>query len=218
LPFAFLFDLDGVIVDSMPLHTIVWQEYLDSHGIDSTDLPARMHGARNDALVRVLFGAHLDEGEVQAHGAAKEALFRARLAPELEQRLVPGIGEFLTRHQARPKAVGSNAEMANIAQVLDGAGLRGHFRAIVDGDQVAHPKPQPDIYLRAASLLGVAPAHCIVFEDSPTGVAAGRAAGMRVVGINTARLAALPGVDLLVDNFHSAELASWLSIQLPPTH
>lgn len=201
----------------MPLHTAVWQEYLDRHGIDSTDLPARMHGARNDALVRVLFGAHLEDGQVQAHGAAKEALFRQRLAPELHQRLVPGVGEFLERHQAKPKAVGSNAEIANIAQVLDGAGLRGHFRAIVDGDQVARPKPEPDIYLRAASLLGVAPGNCIVFEDSPTGVAAGRAAGMRVVGINTAGLAELPGVDLLVDDFHSADLASWLSIQQPHT-
>lgn len=202
----------------MPLHTQVWQEYLDRHGIDSADLPARMHGARNDALVRALFGEHLEDAEVFAHGAAKEALFRDRLAATLGERLVPGIGEFLGHHLTRPKAVGSNAEMANIAQVLDGAGLRGHFRAIVDGGQVERPKPEPDIYLRAASLLGVRPGDCVVFEDSPTGVAAGRAAGMRVVGINTARLTALPGTDLLVDDFHSADLALWLSTQQPHTH
>lgn len=195
----------------MPLHTSVWQEYLQRHGIDSANLTGRMHGARNDALVRTLFGDHLSAEEVFRHGTAKEALFRERLAPQLHQQIVPGVQDFLERHHAVPKAVGSNAEPANIAQVLDGAGLRTFFRAIVDGDQVARPKPEPDIYLKAASLLGVPPAGCIVFEDSPTGVAAGRAAGMRVVGINTAGLAALPGVDLLVDNFHSPDLALWLS-------
>ena len=201
----------------MPLHTSVWQEYLDRHGIDSSDLPGRMHGARNDALVRTLFGPHLSGDEVFAHGAAKEALFRQRLSPNLQQLLVPGIRHFLERHDDRPKAIGSNAEMANIAQVLDGARLRGHFAAIVDGGQVRHAKPEPDIYLRAASLLGARPADCIVFEDSPTGAAAGRGAGMRVVGINTARLNSLPGVDLLVDDFHSPDLSLWLSTQQPGT-
>lgn len=195
----------------MPLHVAVWREYLQQHGIDATHLLQHMHGARNDALVRVLFGEHLTEDEVFAHGAAKEALFRERLDPR--EHLVPGVTEFLHRHTAVPKAVGSNAEMANIAHVLAGAGLQSHFPVIVDGGQVAHAKPQPDIYLRAAAKLGLAPADCIVFEDSPTGVAAGVAAGMRVVGVNTGRLTDFPPVDLLIDHFHSPDLAPWLQTQ-----
>jgi beta-phosphoglucomutase len=212
---ALLFDLDGVIVDSMPLHTAVWREYLERHQIDATHLLSHMHGARNDALVRTLFGEHLSEAEVDAHGAAKEALFRERL--DVAKHLVPGIASFLDRHAAAPKAVGSNAEPANIAHVLEGAGLTRHFPVIVDGSQVTHGKPAPDIYLRAAEQLGTLPAHCIVFEDSPTGVAAARAAGMRVVGVNTARLADFPAVDLLIDDFHSPELALWLQTQPPGT-
>lgn len=211
LSLAFLFDLDGVIVDSMPLHVAVWREYLQRHNIDATHLLHHMHGARNDALVRTLFGPHLDDREVTAHGAAKEALFRQRL--NTSEHLVPGVAEFLERHSATPKAVGSNAELANIDHVLGGANLHHHFQTIVDGSQVEHAKPAPDIYLTAAARLGRRPADCIVFEDSPTGIAAGQAAGMRVVGVNTARLDRFPPVDLVIDDFHSPDLAPWLQKQ-----
>jgi beta-phosphoglucomutase len=127
--------------------------------------------------------------------------------------LIPGVTAFLNRHDAAAKAVGSNAEMANIDHVLDGAGLRHHFGAIVDGSQVERAKPEPDIYLRAAQRLGRAPGDCIVFEDSPTGIAAGKAAGMRVVGVNSARLAEFPPVDLVIDDFTSPDLEPWLLTQ-----
>jgi beta-phosphoglucomutase len=208
LSLAFLFDLDGVIVDSMPLHVAVWREYLDLHSIDGADLLAHMHGARNDALVRVLFGPQLSDEEVFAHGAAKEALFRERLTAR--DHLVPGVTDFLHRYTSVPKAVGSNAEMANIDHVLQGANLQRHFTAVVDGSQVDRAKPAPDIYWKAAERLGRAPAECIVFEDSPTGIAAGVAAGMRVVGVNTARLADFPKVDLVIDDFTSPDLEPWL--------
>lgn len=201
----------------MPLHMAVWAEYLDRHGIDPAGFEKRMHGSRNDALVRSLFGDGLSAAEVLRHGAAKEALWRERMAPQLLTRIVPGVTDFLDRHAPVPKAVGSNAEPANIGFVLDGAGLRRHFRAIVDGDQVANAKPHPDIYLKAARLLGAKPSECIVFEDSPTGVAAGKAAGMRVVGVNTARLERLSGADILIEDFQSPELVRWLSMQTPGT-
>jgi HAD superfamily hydrolase (TIGR01509 family) len=134
----------------------------------------------------------------------------------MPQALVPGVAAFLERQQDRPMAVGSNAEPANIDFVLDRAGLRHHFRALVDGHQVERPKPHPDIYLRAAALLGVPPDACIVFEDSPTGIAAGVAAGMRVVAVNTLGLPAFEGVDLVIDDFRSPALDRWLSTPPPP--
>lgn len=201
----------------MPLHEAVWAEYLERFGIDTAGLTDRMHGKRNDELVRDLFGDGLDEETVFAHGAAKEALFRQRLEERLTESLVPGIDGFLARESGCPKAVGSNAEPANVAFVLDRTGLRRHFDALVDGHQVERPKPHPDIYLRAAALLGRAPGECIVFEDSPTGITAGRAAGMRVVAVNTARLAAFEGVDLVIDDFRSPELERWLSTQQSAT-
>jgi beta-phosphoglucomutase len=112
-----------------------------------------------------------------------------------------------------PLAVGTNAEPANVDFTLDGAGVRQYFRAIVDGSQVARPKPAPDVYLRGAELLGVDPANCIVFEDSPVGIEAARAAGMRVVGLLT-HASRLENVDLAVRDFLEPELALWLSQQL----
>ena len=79
--------------------------------------------------------------------------------------------------------------------MLDGADLRRYFDVVVDGHQVRRPKPFPDVYERAAELLGVSPANCVVFEDSPTGIEAAKAAGTRVVGVQT-HTAELPAVDL----------------------
>ena len=84
----------------------------------------------------------------------------------------------------------------------------------MNGHQVRHPKPHPEIYLRAAELLAVAPANCIVFEDSPSGVAAGVAAGMRVIGIGTTEVN-LSGTHITIDNFQSTDLEPWLRSQSP---
>jgi beta-phosphoglucomutase len=211
---ALIFDLDGVVIDSMPTHTLAWERYLEANGIDPRDVEARMHGKRNDDLVRDLFGAHLDANAVFEHGAAKERLFRELIGATLEAKLVPGVREFLAEASTMvPLAVGTNAEPANVDFTLDGAGIRKYFRAIVDGSQVARAKPAPDVYLRGAELLGVDPANCIVFEDSPVGIEAARAAGMRVVGLLT-HASKLENVDIAVRDFVQPELGSWLAAQL----
>ena len=99
--------------------------------------------------------------------------------------LVPGVRQFLDRHRDLPLALASNAQPENVIFLLVRAGLRSYVQAVVDGLQVSRPKPYPDVYLLAAKRLGVPPAQCVVFEDSPSGAAAGVAAGMRVIGIRT---------------------------------
>ncbi len=208
---AFIFDMDGVIVDSNPLHRIAWEEYNRRHGIKTTEeMHRRMYGKRNDRIVRDFFGESLSEDEVFAHGAQKEALYRKMLGPGLEAALVPGVRDFLQRHRGIPIAMATNAEPANVDFVLGDAGLREYFSAIVDGHQVANPKPNPEVYLRAAELLGVAPEYCVVFEDSHAGVQAGIAAGMRVVGVTTTH-PDLAGVSLLIHDFKDPGLESWLA-------
>jgi beta-phosphoglucomutase len=208
---AFLFDMDGVIVDSNPLHRESWAEYNRRHGVETTEaMQQRMYGKRNDMIVRDYLGQHLTDAEVFAHGAAKEKLYREMLAPRLTETLVPGLSGFLERHPDLPKAVASNAEPANIGFVLQKAGLGRFFPVVVDGQQVANPKPHPDVYLRAAELLGIAPAACVVFEDSHGGVAAGLAAGMRVIGVTTT-YKDLPGASLLVKDFNDPALEKWLA-------
>jgi HAD superfamily hydrolase (TIGR01509 family) len=125
---------------------------------------------------------------------------------------VPGVTEFLERHKDLPMAIGSNAEPANIDFTLDRFGLRPYFKVAVNGHQVDRPKPFPDIYLKAAELLGLAPGQCIVFEDSPTGATAGLAAGMRVVGVETTPTH-FEGVSLCIKDFTDPALEDWLSRQ-----
>lgn len=211
---ALIFDLDGVVVDSMPVHEIAWRQYLESLGIRDEELLARMHGRRNDDIVLDFLGPAADEQSVQEHGSAKERLYRELMGERLEDHMVPGIRRFLDRAAGSPLGLASNAERPNIDFVLDGAGLRRYFQVIVDGSQVDRPKPAPDIYLKAAQDLGVAPRNCIVFEDSPVGIAAARSAGARVVGILT-REPSLENAALSVPDFLDPQLERWLSSQLP---
>ncbi|MEK7403915.1 MAG: HAD-IA family hydrolase [Acidobacteriota bacterium] len=212
---ALVFDLDGVIVDSNAMHVLAWRQYLESCGLG---LPADYHplifGRRNDDIVSDLYGHGLSGAAAAAHGAAKEAVYRELMRPALSEHLVPGVRAFLERHRGAPIGLASNAERANIDLVLDSAGLRAYFRAVIDGHEVMRPKPDPEIYLGIAASLSVAPANCIVFEDSHTGVAAARAAGARVVGVQTTH-AELAGVDLSIRDFHAPELGQWLRAQQP---
>jgi len=210
---ALIFDMDGVIVDSNPVHREAWVAFNRRYGLETTPaMLERMYGKRNDEIIRDYFGAALSPEEVAARSRAKEELYREMAGSRIEQMLVPGLRAFLDGYRAAPMAVASNAEPENVAFVLDRAGLRHCFRAVVDGRQVVNPKPQPDIYLLTADLLKVAPANCIVMEDSPTGVAAARAAGMRVMGLRTTYVN-LRGTDLNADNFKSGDLTSWLGEQ-----
>jgi len=218
---ALIFDMDGVIIDSNPWHRIAWAEYTRRHGVEMTDaMQQRMYGKRNDEIVRDFLGAgrtgiHLSDAGVFAHGAAKEALYREFMKPRAADSLVPGIREFLMRHRNSHLAVASNAEAANVDFVLDAAGLRSFFRVVMNGAQVTHPKPHPEIYLRVAEGLHAAPKECIVFEDSHAGVEAGLAAGMRVVGVGTTHDdlsgVSLHGVSLHIKDFNDPALEIWLS-------
>lgn len=210
---ALIFDMDGVIVHSNPLHREAWSAFNRRYGLDTTHaMLERMYGRRNDQIIRDFFGDHLPENEVAARGAAKEEIYREMLGDRIEETLVPGLRPFLELFRGSPKALATNAEPENVDFVLDRAGLRPYFRVVVDGHQVSQPKPHPEIYLRAAALLKIAPSNCIVLEDSLTGIAAARSAGMRVIGIGTTDVN-LPGVDVMADNFCNGILTSWLKAQ-----
>ena len=210
---ALIFDMDGVVIDSNPEHCATWAEFNRRYGIETTDeMIGRMYGRRNDEIVRDYFGDGLSDEEVAARGAAKEQLFRERLGGRVQDVLVPGILNFIQEYQECPIALATNAEPANVEFVLNSSGLRPYFRAIVDGHQVRNPKPDPEVYVKAASLLKIAPENCIVFEDSLSGVTAARRAGMRVIGVCTTHVN-LQGTSITVDNFFSRELRSWLQAQ-----
>jgi beta-phosphoglucomutase family hydrolase len=211
---ALIFDMDGVIIDSNPVHRESWVAFNRRYGLETTEeMHQFMYGKRNDQIVRGFYGDGITAEEVEERGRAKERLYREMIAGRTETMLVPGLRAFLERHRDLPMGVGSNAEPRNVAFVLEETGLRRYFRAVVDGHQVRHPKPHPEVYLRVAELLETEPANCIVFEDSHSGVAAAAAAGMRVIGLRTTDVN-LPGTVFTTDNFLSGELELWLQAQM----
>jgi HAD superfamily hydrolase (TIGR01509 family) len=210
---ALIFDMDGVMVNSNGIHRETWTLFNRRYGLETTDAMLQfMYGRRNDEIVCAFFGDGLPAAEVTARGAAKESLFRETMAGRVEEFLTSGLRPFLDRHRNVPMAVASNAEPENVWFILDEAALAPYFRAVVDGHQVRRPKPFPDIYLRAAELLNTAPADCLVFEDSHSGIQAALAAGMRVAGIASTH-ESLPGAAITVDSFLDPELEIWLEAQ-----
>mgnify|MGYP003383527547 CR=1 FL=1 len=181
---AVIFDMDGVIVNSEPLHERAFLEtfaqigHADSHGIHFPD-----YYGRSDQAVWIDFiGAHRPPHPLAELSRMKQERFLNLL--RAERPIFPAVSELVIALASRgPIALASGSNHTVISAVLDLCGLRPHFRAVVSADDVPRGKPAPDIFLRSAELLGVAQAECVVIEDSVAGVAAGRAAGMKVIGI-----------------------------------
>lgn len=186
-PAGFIFDMDGVLIDSMPVHVQAWLQILAERGVRPT--PAgflRATGGKTNAqILREVCGPDFGAPEIAACAERKESLYRSlcrtRLAP------VPGTIPFLdhARRLGIRMAVATSAEQANRDFVLGGLGLREYFGAVVGGEEVRRGKPDPEAFLTAAQRLGVPPARCLVFEDALAGIQAASAAGMRAVALAT---------------------------------
>lgn len=204
---ALLFDLDGTLIDSDPIHATVFVEFLAARGVAVTeaDYMARMHGRQNVDIFREI----LPEADPHEMDAAKEAEYRARLTPGMEP--VAGARELLDRAATHGWRTGlvTNACRANMETVLSVLALEGRFETISLGEDCPQGKPHPEPYLRALDALGVAAHEAIAFEDSPSGITAAVAAGIPTVGIATGlapeRLIAL-GARIAIPNFHDPRL------------
>jgi beta-phosphoglucomutase len=185
---AVLWDLDGTLVDTAEHHFAAWVGTLGPRGVDLTpEVFLRTFGRRNVDVLRDMLGDELTDDEVRTLGGAKEVEYRARVSvgPLV---LLPGVAEWLARlHDSGwRQAIASSAPHANIAAILDGLGLHDAFDAIAGEEDVTRGKPDPQIFLVAAAKLGIPPERCIVVEDAPAGVEAGRRAGMRTIGVGGA--------------------------------
>ena len=125
--------MDGVLIDSNPVHREAWVRFNRRYGVETTPaMLARMYGKRNDDIVRDYFGDGLTPQEVAARGAEKEQLYREMIAGRLEELLVPGLRPFLDRHVGTLMAVASNAEPENVRFVIDRGGLGGYFQVVLN--------------------------------------------------------------------------------------
>ena len=186
-PGAFIFDMDGTIVDNMAFHTQSWIAFFEQRGmaIDADAFFRATAGRQGHEIIRAHLGDHLDDAAVHALNVEKESVYRTLYGPH--RKTVAGFDALIARAKAQgiALAVATAAPNANIEFTLDGLNLRRHFGVVVGAADVARGKPNPDGFLLAAERCGVAPAQCIVFEDAPLGVEAARRAGMRCVVLTT---------------------------------
>ncbi|HEX9956782.1 MAG TPA: HAD family phosphatase [Fibrella sp.] len=185
---AVIFDMDGVIADTNPHHQIAWRKYYEQHGrtLSDAEFVEHVSGKHNSAILGHLFpDQSVDVADFDRLADEKESLFRELYAPDIVA--VPGLVDFLTTLKAHgiKTAVATSAPVENLDFVIDALELRPFFDALLHEKLVTRPKPDPEIYLKAMAMLGVTSEESIVFEDSMTGVKAGRAAGARVIGLAT---------------------------------
>lgn len=183
---ALLYDLDGTLVDSMPLHHDAWRTWHARQGLpfDDDGFFSATAGRTNAEILAELFPGS-DAAHIAALGEAKEALYREVALTQLQA--VPGAIDMLHRAAARglAQAVCTAAPPGNIAVAYQRFDLQRHVATTVSPDQGFRGKPHPDLFLEAARRLGVPPEACLVFEDAPLGIEAARRAGMRAVALTT---------------------------------
>lgn len=200
---AVIFDMDGVIVDSEPLHERAFREifrdlgYGDRHGIHFPDY----YGRSDRALWLDFIALHQPAQSLEALTALKQDRFLTLLRAAAP--IFDGVPELAARLAATtPLAVASGSMHVIIDTVLGMRDLRRHFRAVASVQDVARPKPHPDVFLRAAELLGVPPSACVAIEDSAAGVRSAKDAGMRVIAItNTLPASQLTAADAVTSNY-----------------
>jgi len=214
---ALLFDMDGVVIDSMPMHLRSWQQTLAPLGVDlAADDLYPLEGVPTvrtaQLLVQQLSGSSCPEEEARRLAERKRELFRRDFRPAL----VPGMGPFLYDVQGRGYRLGlvTGSDRRVADQTLGPAGVAGLFEALVSGDEVDRGKPDAEPYRRAAERLGLPPEQCLAIENAPLGVEAAVSAGMRCVALQTTmppgRLVAAGAERVFPD---AAALRSWLLAQ-----
>ncbi len=187
-PKAFLFDLNGTMIDDMAYHTTAWEEILNNDlkaNLTREQVKKEMYGKNEELLVRVFGENHFTQEEMNKISMEKEKRYQKAFLPNLK--LINGLNIFLesaAEHNIL-MAIGSAAIPFNIDFILDNLNIRHYFKAIVSADDVKVSKPHPEVFLKAAQLLHVDPKDCIVFEDAPKGVESALHAGMPAVVLTT---------------------------------
>lgn len=184
---AVIWDLDGTLIDSVAHHWEAWRGAMETEGFHFThEQFVEDFGKRNDEILRHRLGPDLTDEVVSRIALRKEELYRASVRT-IGIELLPGVKYWLQYLQANNwlQALGTSAPRGNIIAIFDALGIHQFFDAVSSSEDVQQGKPHPDVFLAAARKLNVAPANCVVIEDAPAGLEAGRRAGMKTIGVLT---------------------------------
>jgi HAD superfamily hydrolase (TIGR01509 family) len=220
---AVLFDMDGVLVDSVPIHIAAWNHALGEHDLPKLERSTylAMLGRTNmDMITRYakLTGKSLPLSLKRMIIDTKEKRFREIITEG--PRTTPGVMDwlgYLKNRQIRC-SIASSGEMANIVAVLQSLHIADHFLSIISGARLPASKPDPTIFLLAAASLGVEPEKCMVIEDAPAGVEAARSANMLSCAVATSFTTdALQGADIVLNNLAQVDPETFFQASQPRT-
>jgi len=204
-----IFDMDGVIIDSHPVHLDAWRKFLATVGksVSSEELGFILEGRRREDILRHFLG-HLPAAKVAEYGRQKDLFFQQNFQ---NVKLIPGVDELLANLATLglQTAVATSASAGRTWGTLRRLGLDKEFVVIVTGDDVTAGKPDPEIYMLAAERMNLAPQHLLVLEDAPCGVQAAKSAGMKCIGVSTngrAELLRQCGAEFVIPDFRSLSM------------
>jgi len=185
---AFLFDLNGTMIDDMQYHCKAWFNIINNDlggNLSWDQVKEQMYGKNTEVLIRIFGKDRFTNEEMDLISVEKEKRYQEEYRPLLK--LIDGLDAFLKEasNNGILMGIGSAAIPFNINFVLDGLNLHHYFKSIVSADDVIKSKPDPETYLKGAEELGVLPEECIVFEDAPKGVEAAQRAGMKAIVLTT---------------------------------
>ncbi len=201
---AFIFDLDGVIVDTARLHYQAWRELANELGFDFTlEDNERLKGVSRMRSLEILLeigGIEVDGQEKLRLAERKNNRYRQLIMKLTPADMLPGAKEFLDQSKMLGLKLALASASKNTPLILERIGLQDFFDIVVDGNRVTKAKPDPEIFLVAANDLQVQPQQAVVFEDAVAGIEAAHAAGMKAVGIGKPQV--LTQADLVVSGLN----------------
>lgn len=187
-PKAFIFDLNGTMIDDMEYHTLAWHQIINKdlkENLTYDFVKKEMYGKNHEVLERIFGKDRFTADEIKKLSFDKEKRYQETYFPKLE--LIKGLDDFLEKAKQNGilMAIGSAAIGFNIDFVVDGLKIRSYFDAIVSADNVKISKPDAETFLKSAGKLNVRPTDCLVFEDAPKGVESAFNAGMKCIVLLT---------------------------------
>ena len=199
-----IFDLDGTLIDNNSFHLKSWKKYLENIGrnISDEEYNANFNGRTNRDVIQYIYGKNLNDEEILKYSLEKEAVYREIYQPYIKP--LTGLIELLEilHRKNIPMAIATSGIQPNIDFMFRHIPIQKFFKAVVNSSHITNGKPDPEIYIKTALLLGVPPKNCLVFEDAVVGIKSAKAAGMKVIAVATTQPKEdLDSADMIINDY-----------------